>query len=173
MPYLLWSVQAYQDHAQTYGFPQGSFLLQGGGVQCRAVLAPKMSQQAYGGEAQLFCKKGITSFVYQATWSLVIWFVHFSVVAWANAPCSIYSLLMINDLSNAASVGGHASEWFLAIHSHAISWLLAWLLVCLFGTLVHQVRETWKSWTVLAIDQTSDWSLAIHLLLIQDGCLLN
>ena len=30
-----------------------------------------------------------------------------------------------------------------------------------------------KSRTALAIDQTSDWSFAIHLLLIQDGRLLN
>ena len=72
----------------------------------------------------------------------------------------------------------HASDWSLAIHSHAIGWLLAWLLVCLFGTLVHQVRETWKilSWksqTALAIDQTIDWLLAIHSLLIQDGRLPN
>ena len=85
---------------------------------------------------------------------------------------------MISDLSNAALVGSHATNWSLAIDSHAISWSLAWSLVCLFGTLVHQVRETWKSlsWkslTALAIDQTSDWSLAIHLLLIQDGRLLN
>ena len=54
-------------------------------------------------------------------------------------------LIIINDLSNTASVGGHASDWSLAIHFHAIGWSLVWSLVCLFGSLVHQVRDSRKS----------------------------
>ena len=48
-------------------------------------------------------------------------------------------------VSGAASVGSHASDWSLAIHSNAFGWLLAWLLVYLFNVLVHQVRGSWKS----------------------------
>ena len=40
-------------------------------------------------------------------------------------------------------------------------------------SLVHQVREPWKSQTALVIDQTSNWSLAICLLLKQVGRSLN
>ena len=61
--------------------------------------------------------------------------------------CVLFSalLIIINDSSNTASAGGHASDWSLAIHFHAIGWLLAWSLVCLFSSLVHQVRDSWKS----------------------------
>ena len=58
-----------------------------------------------------------------------------------------FSLIsVIDDLSkNTASTGGHASNWSLAIHFHAFSWSLAWSLVYSFTTLVHQVRDSWKS----------------------------
>ena len=47
---------------------------------------------------------------------------------------------LIDDLSSAASAGGHASNWSLAIHFYTMGWLLAWSLEGLFSTLVHQVR---------------------------------
>ena len=58
-----------------------------------------------------------------------------------------FSLVSVmDDLSkNTASMGGHASDWSLAIHFHAFGWSLAWSLVYSFATLVHQVRDSWKS----------------------------
>ena len=47
-------------------------------------------------------------------------------------------------------MGGHASDWSVAIHSNAFGWLLAWLLVCLFDILVHQVRGSWESQTAFS-----------------------
>ena len=72
---------------------------------------------------------------------------------------------LIDDLSSAASVGGHASDWSLAIYFHTMGWSLAGL----FGTLVHQVRGSGKVnpgkvGQLLAIDQASDWSLAIYFI---------
>ena len=77
---------------------------------------------------------------------------------------------LINCMSGAASVGSHASNWSLAIHFHTIGWSLIWLLACLFSTLVLQVRgswksQSWKSQAASAINQASDWSLAIHFIL--------
>ena len=48
-------------------------------------------------------------------------------------------------MSGAASMGSHASNWSLAIHSNAFGWSLAWSLVYLFNVLVPQVRGSWKS----------------------------
>ena len=42
-------------------------------------------------------------------------------------------------------MGGHASDWSLAIHSNAFGWSLAWLLVYSFNVLVYQVRGSWES----------------------------
>ena len=65
---------------------------------------------------------------------------------------------------NTALPGGHASDWSLAIHSNAVSWSLAWSLACLFDIksgLPGKVASG-KVKQLQAIDQTSDWSHAIH-----------
>ena len=84
-------------------------------------------------------------------------------------------LLLINDLSNTASAGGHASDWLLAIHYNALAGhlhgrLSIRLILWYFES---WKSRSWKSQTVLAIDQTSNWSLAIHLVLGRVSRLLN
>ena len=64
MPYLLQGVQGHQDYAGAHGFSQASFPLQGGGVQCWAVLTPKISEQAHGGETQILSKEGVVGNMY-------------------------------------------------------------------------------------------------------------
>ena len=92
----------------------------------------------------------VTGYLYSSLVTLIV-------VAWILALKQI-------DLSNTSSVGSHASDWSLAIHFHTKGWSLAWLLACLFSTLVHQVRGSWKSQAASAIDQASDWLLAIHFI---------
>ena len=76
---------------------------------------------------------------------------------------------MIDDLSKVALPGDHASDWSLAIHSNALGWSPVWSLVyvfdcgtpsqgCLEKSLPGKVKQ------LQAIDQTSDWSLAIHFI---------
>ena len=43
---------------------------------------------------------------------------------------------LIDDMSSTASVGGHASDFSLAIHFHAIGWSLPWSLACLTHSLI-------------------------------------
>ena len=72
---------------------------------------------------------------------------------------------MINDLLDAASLGGRASDWLLVIHSNAFGWLLAWSLVYMFdyGTPSQGCLEKLLPGKVKQL-QAVDWSLAIHFI---------
>ena len=106
-----------------------------------------MSQQAHGGETWLFCKKRVIGFSCVKRHGCLNIFLVILLWSLEQSLCVLFSalLIIINNPSNTASVGSHASDGSLAIHFHTMGWSLAWSLACFFGALVHQVRGSWKS----------------------------
>ena len=45
----------------------------------------------------------------------------------------------------AASVGGHASDWSLAVHLYVMGWSLAWSLVYLVTAVMCRAWDSWRS----------------------------
>ena len=55
---------------------------------------------------------------------------------------------------SAASVGGHASDWSLAVHLYVMGWSLAWSLVYLVPVVI---RWAWGSWGSCFLEKSNSF----------------